>query len=263
MSVYIEGWHYHMQGSGERNVVVIPGLNGRLSFFRNQLPIFSRYFRVLLFELPDLPSEMELKGVGGVEWMADELDGVMETAGIEKAAVIGESFGGSLAMAFALRHPERVEALVVISAIQKLREPLAMRAAFQVIRLLFPIRMAWTVLSKVMFCPDEGIEPRRFFIEQECNVPRSVTWRRWKELRKVDLEGRLNGIRTPTLITAGMKDRLIPSSDSEAIHRQILGSRLELFEDAAHLCHLTRPDRFNRLILQFLGVDVDVREALG
>lgn len=256
MNEYAEGWHYHLQGSGDRDLVIIPGLNGRLSFFKNQLPVFSQHFRVLLFELPDLPTERELKGKGGVEWMAEELESVMLAAGMEKAVVVGESFGGSLALVFALKHPERVEALVVISAIQKLREPLVMRTAFQVIRLLLPMRLGWTILSKVMFCREEGGEPREFFIGQECNVPRSVTWRRWKELRKVELEGKLGRVTAPTLVTAGMKDRLIPSSDSESIHRQIKGSRLELFEDAAHLCHLTRPERFNKLALEFLGVGV-------
>jgi len=250
----VEGWHYHLQGTGDRNMVIVPGLNGRFAFFQHQLPTFSSSFRLLLFELPELPAGGDPEGTGGMEWMADELYGVMQSAGMGKATIIGESFGGTLALIFAIRHPECVESLVVISTVVRLRESLSMRASFQAIKLLVPLRLGWTLISRLLFCRGEGSDVRRFFIQQNCVVSRSLIWRRWKELRKVDLMGKLEGINAPALIIDGMKGLLVSYSDSEDIHNQIRGSRKELFEGAGHLPHLTRPDRFNSIVLEFLDV---------
>ncbi len=68
---------------------------------------------------------------GGLAWAADRLAGRLDAAGIERADVAGYSMGGRLALLFALRHPERVQRLVLVSASPGLKTP-AERAARRV-----------------------------------------------------------------------------------------------------------------------------------
>ena len=56
----------------------------------------------------------------------------------------------------------------------------------------------------------------------------------------------------PVLIVWGARDRLVPAHHAEHAHREIPGSRLEIFEDAGHLPQLEEPTRFVEILKRFL-----------
>jgi len=63
----------------------------------------------------------------------------------------------------------------------------------------------------------------------------------------------LREIRVPTLVVCGAEDVLTPVADSEAIHKGVPGSRLEVIPRAGHLANLESPAAYNRALLSFLG----------
>jgi pimeloyl-ACP methyl ester carboxylesterase len=63
----------------------------------------------------------------------------------------------------------------------------------------------------------------------------------------------LAGLDIPTLIVWGRHDRSVPLTSGQAMHRILTGSRLEVLDDAGHLPNFDRADRFNELVLEFLG----------
>jgi proline-specific peptidase len=66
-----------------------------------------------------------------------------------------------------------------------------------------------------------------------------------------DRRDRLGEIDIPTLIVCGRYDEVIPEC-SETMHAGIPGSRLEIFENSSHLCHMEEPEKFFPLLLEFL-----------
>jgi pimeloyl-ACP methyl ester carboxylesterase len=68
-----------------------------------------------------------------------------------------------------------------------------------------------------------------------------------------DIRERLGTIEMPTMIVWGQSDRVIPMSAALSYHRRIPHSRLEIFERTGHVPQLERPDRFNRLLDEFLS----------
>ncbi|TMG82752.1 MAG: alpha/beta hydrolase [Betaproteobacteria bacterium] len=66
------------------------------------------------------------------------------------------------------------------------------------------------------------------------------------------LDGKLDGLRVPTLILWGEDDAITPLSMARAFHREILGSRLQIIERCGHLPPLERPDEFVAAITSFL-----------
>jgi proline-specific peptidase len=71
-------------------------------------------------------------------------------------------------------------------------------------------------------------------------------------LRDWDRTGRLGEISVPTLITVGRYDELTTVC-AETLRRGILGSRTVIFEESAHLAHLEEPDKYRKVVADFLG----------
>jgi pimeloyl-ACP methyl ester carboxylesterase len=66
------------------------------------------------------------------------------------------------------------------------------------------------------------------------------------------LDGKLDGLRVPTLILWGEDDAITPLSMARAFHREIVGSRLQIIERCGHLPPLERPDEFVAAVTSFL-----------
>jgi len=101
--------HLSIQGVGEA-VVLVPGLDGTGRLFYSQLPRLARSYRVATYALRDAARTMDVL----VEDLAHVIDTVAPTE--RRAIVVGESFGGALAMSLALARPERVSALVILNS---------------------------------------------------------------------------------------------------------------------------------------------------
>src|SRR4029453_6323367 len=95
----------HIDGAGDP-VVLVPGLDGTGQLFYRQRPLLARSRKVAPYALRDSTSDMST--------LVDDLAGVIEqvSPADKRAIVIGESFGGTLAMSLALARPDRVSALV-------------------------------------------------------------------------------------------------------------------------------------------------------
>src|SRR4029078_11029404 len=98
-----------IQGHGEL-CVRVPGINGTGDLFYRQIPRLERSFRVATYSLRD--------DAGNIETLADDLAQIIEGAAPpdRRAIVVGESFGGAVALTLALRHPERVRRLVILNS---------------------------------------------------------------------------------------------------------------------------------------------------
>lgn len=106
--------YYELRGEGEPLVVIL-GLATDVSEWEAMIGLFASRFRVLAFDnrgvgrsdKPDVPYSVEL--------MADDTVGLMDFVGMTRANVLGVSLGGRIALDTAIRHPGRVEKLVLVS----------------------------------------------------------------------------------------------------------------------------------------------------
>src|SRR5712692_3387360 len=98
-----------IQGKGEA-VVLVPGMNGTAYLFYRQTPLLARSYRVATYALRDTATTMD-------QLVEDLADVIQMVAPVERRAiVVGESFGGALALSLALAQPERVNALVIVNS---------------------------------------------------------------------------------------------------------------------------------------------------
>src|SRR6478609_1408045 len=113
---------YQVIGSGELDLVLAPGFVSNLDWgwqepgLRRYLERLASFSRLILFDKRGTGLSDPVAGPATLEQRVDDLRAVMDAAGSERAAVMGVSEGGSMAMLFAAQHPERARALVLYAA---------------------------------------------------------------------------------------------------------------------------------------------------
>jgi pimeloyl-ACP methyl ester carboxylesterase len=194
---------------------------------------------------------------------------LLDTLGIERCVLGGNSLGGAIAWRAALAHPARVEKLILVDAggypPHATSIPLGFRLA-RLARLPFVATIFEHVLPRSLV--GQGFrniygDPSKVTQEQ---IDRSVelTQRagnrralleRARQRRTGILAERIPELRLPTLILWGGRDRLIPPDDAERFHRDIAGSTLVIFDDLGHAPEEEDPARTVAAVKQFLGME--------
>nr|BDT38713.1 alpha/beta fold hydrolase [Myxococcus sp. MH1] len=231
-----------------RTVVCLPGLGASGRSFAPMEPL-SRLLRLLLWTPPlHTPATHS-----PLAWNLAVLDHV-EARLPERFALVGSSYGSLLSIAFALAHPERVRALVLVSPVASVRRvrrlavslstlvraprPLAYLVAPMVARVLGGARL-----------PPEG---RAEIVREARRLTPLELLRRLRDVLAADFHPRLHELRVPTLVIQGGRDLLVPPEAAVDVARHIPGARLELLRDASHLPYMSHPEAFNALVGAFL-----------
>jgi len=204
---------------------------------------------------PDLPGHGRSSGVEGLHTVQDYSDfaaAFLDHLKIDSAVIAGRSMGGAIAMDFALRHPSRVQALVLIATAPKFDIPKERIEGWHAVTM----GRAPQPFTNDGYSPKTIAERpeviREGWGEQIRTDPR-VRWTDMVACSQVDLREQIARIDKPTLILAGADDLTTPPADAEFIKGRIRGSRLQVIADAAHNLTTEKPDEVNSAIENFLA----------
>jgi pimeloyl-ACP methyl ester carboxylesterase len=198
-----------------------------------------------------------------VPGFADFLEGFLEASGLgpSNIALVGTSFGGATAATFAIRHPERVRALVLVGAVGLAPMPAETRANIQARVGDATMDGVRRKLTTLLIDPALATEE---FVREEHMVNSSPgakeAFERLGEYMGERVEGdivvdRLAGIgsRVPVLLLWGELDRTFPVSMAEGARDKIPGASLVVIKGAGHAPYYERPEAFNGVLLDFLA----------
>ncbi len=209
-----------------------------------------------------------------IERAVDEADGVRRALHLGRIHLLGNSYGGMLALAYAIRFSRNLRSLVVSSGLASV--PLA-NAELRRLVAAMPVGIRrtidWLERREAFDRPDDQRAAMAFYRRHVCRLP---TWPReltramrevsqpvyrtmWGpseftvlgSLRYWDVTDRLPRIRVPTLITGGKYDEITPRV-LRAIRRGIPGSRLVIFPHSSHLPMWEERERYMRVVGGFL-----------
>lgn len=225
---------YKVAGCGPL-LVYIPGLDGSGELFFKQEPALSRSYRVVKFQLRE-------QGPFTYRDLADDVAAILDDLEEQRAVIVGESFGGGVALTFALHHPERVERLVIVNSFPRFRHHLRIRLAAWLARTI-PFRITWlfrwVVVSVGLRLEGVRGEERRRFLEILRRVGQEGYWRRLRLISQIDIEDRLPEIQAPTLFIAGEKDLLVPSvREAQAMAARMPNATVKIIKGVGHGCLL-------------------------
>ena len=250
--------HYEEAGRGEP-LIFVSGLGGVGSYWRPQLPAFSQRYRVITYDHRGTGASDRLQRTFSIDQMTVELVALMDALGIARARIVGWSTGGAIGQTLAIEQPQRIERLVLCSTwthcdtwfrrlFDARREILRVGGAELYAR-FFPL---WVYPPGYVNAHDAAIEEEVQRAVAGAS-PVEVSMGRIDALIAFDRRAGLSRISTPTLVVASDDDYVIPSYHAEALARAIPGARLAILRGGGHANTATRPDEFNRTVLEFLG----------
>jgi pimeloyl-ACP methyl ester carboxylesterase len=241
--------YYQLEGRGAA-VVLLHGWGVSHESFAPLVPVLAERYRVLSVDLPGFGwSPPPPQPWGSVEYR-DHVTALLDNIGIGRAAVLGHSFGGRVAIRLAAEQSERVARLVLVaSAGLRPRRGLLVRA-----------RVAGTtLLAGVSRLPGCGAWGRRLRERWGARVGsrdyRSAGRMRPTLVRLVneEMEPLLAGIAAPTLILWGDRDQEVARPAMETMQARIPGARLVVFPGVGHFPFAEAPEAFASALLPFLA----------
>jgi pimeloyl-ACP methyl ester carboxylesterase len=261
IEVFGQKIHYIEAGSGP-NVILLHGLGGDASNWTLTMPaLASKYHVWALDQIGFGASDKPLINYR-VATLVDFLEGFCKKAGIDKATLVGNSLGGWAAMAFTLAHPERVERLVLVDSAGYSFAKSPIKPTRQMLAGLNPSSVdAARVLLSVIFANKSFVtQPivERFFAEHlRKNDGYTIDQFIDSMLRGDDvLDGKLSGIKVPTLVLWGRGDQLTPLASGEQFAKDISGAQLTVLDGCGHLPEIECAAPFNDALGKFLGTEM-------
>lgn len=265
----VDGVRVHYQEAGPIDVppmILIHGFaSSNLVWSKVLLELADAGFRVIA---PDLlgygysgkPRELDYT-IGS---QARMIVGLLKELRIERAVVVGSSYGGAVAATIALDNPALVEKLILVGAVTNNAPTrfLLMRLFSSPIigDILSPLLMGSRrllrrrmkrVYDRHAWVLDERRVNARHLPLQTRGTHRAIirTVRRW-DAERVSRDAHL--ITQPTLVLWGDKDREVPLEDGERLQEKLPNSRLIVFEECGHLPHEEYPEAFTKVVTEFL-----------
>ncbi len=254
--------NYHDRGKGPA-VLFIHGSGPGVSAWANwrlTIPALTASYRAIApdmvgFGFSDRPEGVEYSK----ETWAGQAVGLLDALGIEKAHVVGNSFGGAIALALAIRHPERVGRLVLMGSVGV---PFPITPGLDAVWGYEPSLAAMRKLLDI-FAYDRGLvndelaELRyRASIRPGFQDSFSAMFRaprqRWVDAL-ASAEANIRAIPHETLIIHGRDDRVIPLANSLTLLEWIDRSQLHVFGRCGHWVQIEHAARFATLLDRFFA----------
>lgn len=255
--------HYVEQGSGPRTVLLVHGLTGVLqNFTYAMLGELARDCRVIAIDRPGSGySKRPLRSSASLAVQADVIAGLIDALQLDRPVVVGHSLGGAVALATALRHPDKISALALIAPLSRmpaggppgifasltirwhwlrwlfawtLMLPLAARQRERIMQTAFgpeavPAHFALRGGGAQAMRPSNHIAASRDLVALEPVLPR--------------LQEGYEDLQLPVHILYGWGDRILdPQEQGRALADQLPKGELELVE-GGHMLPLTQPQR--------------------
>jgi pimeloyl-ACP methyl ester carboxylesterase len=266
--------HYVEAGDGPP-VILLHGFPEFWYTWRHQIPALAAAgFHALApdqrgYNLSDKPAGVESYRVPNlVEDVAD----LIRQTGRERAFIVGHDWGGAIAWAVAIRHPELVEKLIVINGahpaayLREIRTLGQMRRSWYVFLFQLPRLPEWVFgrrnfawLERVMrhdpvrpgAFSEEDIRAYKEALSQPGALTATINWYRAIGRFRPPADA-VKEVAAPTLLIWGERDRYLGPRLTQGLEPWVPKLRIERMPDASHWVQEEWPERVNRLMVEFL-----------
>ena len=241
---------YRVYGEGESTLVFINGIHQSMAMWHSFVRRFGQSYRIVLFDFPNQGTSRIVSGSSTItlDEQVDILAALVKaTSGASRPTLCSASWGGVVALAYAVRHPQGLRSLILASigmrANQKMIELITNglsrpnRDGLEVAEALIegvgdalPVAMKNRIIGQFQRMSSEALQA---FCQHGLSV---ITVRDLREV--VDL----GKVRCDTILLHGENDAIIDLEDVRSLAAQIPSAEIRTIKDVGHFLHLEKED---------------------
>lgn len=239
-------FHYIDEGNGEI-LLLLHGLFGALSNWQGVIDHFSQHYRVIIPLMPIHDMPIKEAGCEGLTVFIEEF---IDHVNLDKFSLIGNSLGGHVALIYTLKHPEKVQRLILTGSSGLFENSMGgsypKRGNYEYIK----ERVEYTfydpkTASKELV--DEVFE----ITNSIPKVMRIIAIA--KSAQRNNMAKDIVRIEKPTLLIWGLNDTITPPHVGHEFNSLIKHSELQFIDHCCHAPMMEQPVEFNRILDQWLG----------
>lgn len=233
------------EGQGEP-LVLLHGLFGALSNFKDLIEYFRHHYKVVVPMLPLFDLDILHTSVGG---LAKFVHKFLEARDYQNVHLLGNSLGGHVGLVHILKHPERIKSLILTGSSglfeSGMGDSYPKRGDYEYIK---------TKTELTFYDPKTATE-------ELVNEVFEITRNRLKVIKIIalaksairnNLGEELKNIQQPTLLIWGNNDTITPPFVAQEFHKLIPNSELHFIDKCGHAPMMEQPAEFNEILLKFL-----------
>jgi 3-oxoadipate enol-lactonase len=253
--------HWESFGEGPA-LLLVAGQGMTVDGWWATIPVLEQSFRVIAFDNRDTGRSTRSPWPYSVAQMAHDAVAVLDDAGEQRAHVYGISLGSLVAQEIALRHPDRVQALVLgassAGGFAAYKPSASSFAQTFLIRAgtMGPEEAGWAAVPYTYAEKTRRLHPERIVADITHRVgspPEPLGYmHQAAAVAGHDAYERLNRIAAPTLVVHGEQDIFVPPANALVLAERIPGAELRLWPDAGHMYTIDEPQA-DREIARFLA----------
>jgi pimeloyl-ACP methyl ester carboxylesterase len=232
--------HYEVLGRG-RPLIFLHGWVGSWRYWIASMQAASISFRTYALDFWGFGDSARAINYYSLEQQTDLLEEFLEELGIARIAIIGHGLGAIVASLYASRHAQAVDRLMLVSLpLENSGLNLRLQSA------------AIPELADWLLGHTPAVEPARL---ETPKTDRKAIMVSSSSLQNVDLAGKLNQLAMPHLLVYGAGDPLVTPPHNEQPNALPEHAHQIIFEESGHFPMLEEPNKFNRLLVDFLGLE--------
>jgi len=268
---------YRSFGAGDNVLLCLHGGPGMPHYYLLSLAkLANNNLRVVFYDQLGVggSEKPEDTSLFNIERGADEVEGVRKALGLGRIYLLGSSYGGALALQYALKYQQHIKKLIIASGLASVSETVAEMTRLKTLlpkdvqEVMEKYEAKWAFLHpeyvkavdlyyhnflcRLPQWPEEVIRTVSemsvpvYFTQNGPNEFTIIgTWKGW------DITARLPEIKVPTLVTVGRYDEVTPKV-AETIHHGIAGSVLKVFENSGHLTMWDEEEEYLKTVQEFI-----------
>ena len=251
----IGGLNVHYLDGGEGDpLVVIHGGGGGVNSWQSSLEELSRHYTVYAPDLPGFGHSQSRNDRFQLSEYVEFMNEFVHTLGLRRFHLIGHSLGGGIALQFALKFPQKIEKLVLVSSMF-LGKEIALWARFLSSSSCFRYvgKAGLSVIRTIgwvarFFCNTCKIAPP--FTQLHISIGKSIMTLKGQTTVLIN---QLTELPMPTLLVWGARDGIVPSRQAHAAADIIPDCQLHVFEGCGHHVQNQKLQEFCQLLVSFLS----------
>lgn len=249
--------YYELDGPADGDALVLSnGILMSTASWGYQTPAFARRYRVLRYDCRGQWQSEHPAGPYSMAQHADDLAALLDSLDIARAHIAGISYGAEISMVFALKYPERVQSLILSSAVSQVDPTLAGIAGLWLAAAQRRDPELFFAATYPFNFSGRWIAANAAALAQARNRYAALDFDAVAELCRaflaLDITGDLHRITAPTLVMVGEDDNLKPRAYADIIAREIPHAAYATIPGAGHAVCWEAPLAFNSLVLGFL-----------